>query len=1336
MARVTFHLALVPVAGDEFRYVLSLGRLVDDGAKRRLDPVRPPDGESSELTIDPTWLGTMAGVRTNPGAVKSVAKVRDIGRALWEALPAFARRALSLPLRDDEVIRVVLQATGRVLELPWEFLCLGDWSAEQAAIVDRAPFLRGQGELVRRPVDVAPVERRTEALRRALLVVGSLDQPPDKQHAGDDAASIARAIGRAGFEVVIAAGRRDLDAAHGGGLRVDEALDDPAALSRLIRTGGFTLLHYVGHSGAESGADPMGARAITLEIGGFTQDLALGELASACRDGHLRCAVFSACDLRAHAADELLCIGGLEHVLTMGAMVPVTVCSRWSAGFYESLRNEHAVSLAASAGARRLAETDFAKLLSWLPQHYERDDVDLSFADDDRVLLERYCTALCARLDAMEGRFRKRLDPARLADVYVELTVDERSADRKDDALDARDRRLPDNCTFAALTGLHTRRFLLGGKPGAGKSTTLRVHARALASDPQRKQVPIFVSLAEWLASPKQEGGFERLIDFVARRHAPSATEKGRLTEVLTARGRNGALLVLLDGLDELPQPARTYLDEELERLAHAPDVHPEWARSRFVVSTRRYEHTIRIRGFADVDIQELKPPRAAELLGHVLRTQAAWKDRAETVARAWEQNFAQGPRAWQELGKVPLFVTLIGELLIHGREVGRSRAAFFDEVFDHLCLDQHHGPALDPQKGEAGVRPLISGDTKKERRARIAAVLDLLGHLALRMTQNSRVTATRGELLDWLEEKEIAASTLLSSAGLPDDAEDLLDTIARKTLILAPDTDREIEKHEQERAPWRFWHRSFQEALAGRALARALKSTADVPGMLGRMRMEPSGDEVASEHARLLAKWRKDTETFSDEFREAGVAATPEQWASIQAHFDQSTRRWNPTVIDAVADVFAPISARRAQQDFWIEPAALAVGRVLELDRALGLALTSGLIGKDRDLGRRTVERIEHCPPPILELGLEASSRSDQQVRAAQSENELYEGLTLRLSDRAPLYAIAAASTTDPTGLAALLQHRLSEVDDPGELFLIDETLRALGETGRAARAAVLARCGRFDAALFADHFVQLGGGRFRMGSDSGNEREKPVHDVDVSPFAIGRTPITVAMYRAFWPEHRMEIGSGLQRLGDWRGKFDGSAEGVDRLPVTYVSWFAARMFCRWLDQHRRDLPGWKETWSVALPREAEAEFAIRGGLSSEWFCAEGALAEHAWFHPQAGGRPHAVAGKHANPFGLFDVHGNIWEWCEDSYAPYPLRSGRRVDPIVLGSCASSRVLRGGSFVNDPDLCRSAYRNWNHPAVSYGSSGFRVVLALRSPGSEWAIEDRQSGIGATSGSL
>ena len=155
---------------------------------------------------------------------------------------------------------------------------------------------------------------------------------------------------------------------------------------------------------------------------------------------------------------------------------------------------------------------------------------------------------------------------------------------------------------------------------------------------------------------------------------------------------------------------------------------------------------------------------------------------------------------------------------------------------------------------------------------------------------------------------------------------------------------------------------------------------------------------------------------------------------------------------------------------------------------------------------------------------------------------------------------------------------------------------------------------------------------------------------------------------------------------------------------PVENVNWDDAVEFCRKLSELPEEKSG---DYVYRLPTEAEWEYACRARTKTEYSFADSdsGLGAYGWYKDNSGKTTHPVGQKKPNPWGLYDMHGNVWEWCQDWYGDYP--SGAVTDPTGAAS-GSGRLLRGGSFFGQTSVVRSAYRNSNRPDSRLSNYGFR----------------------------
>lgn len=213
---------------------------------------------------------------------------------------------------------------------------------------------------------------------------------------------------------------------------------------------------------------------------------------------------------------------------------------------------------------------------------------------------------------------------------------------------------------------------------------------------------------------------------------------------------------------------------------------------------------------------------------------------------------------------------------------------------------------------------------------------------------------------------------------------------------------------------------------------------------------------------------------------------------------------------------------------------------------------------------------------------------------------------------------------------------------------------------------------------------------GEFDMGSEGGDVDERPVHRVVITQaFWMAATEVTNAQYEQFDPTHRA-----------FRGR-RGLSGGDDEAAV-FVSWHDAMAFCQWLSR--------REGRVYRLPTEAEWEYACRAGTTTPYHTGE-TLPEAFHRHQEADWNPHPVSLRVGqmppNAWGLHEMHGNVEEWCLDTYGPYA--AGRQVDPVGCGQ-GDMKVARGGSHNTELVFLRSANRLGTLPEDRHWNIGFRVV--------------------------
>ncbi len=247
----------------------------------------------------------------------------------------------------------------------------------------------------------------------------------------------------------------------------------------------------------------------------------------------------------------------------------------------------------------------------------------------------------------------------------------------------------------------------------------------------------------------------------------------------------------------------------------------------------------------------------------------------------------------------------------------------------------------------------------------------------------------------------------------------------------------------------------------------------------------------------------------------------------------------------------------------------------------------------------------------------------------------------------------------------------------------------------------------------------VSLKGGFFYMGTDSATKEDGPMHKVELSPFFIAKTEITNHQFCQFLNGSKSqtdEVIAGWIKIGGSYGlekcriqKTDKGYEvikGFENFPVIFVTWEGATAFCTWMSAQTGS--------KYRLPTEAEWEYAAsegQGGVSPNAFSGHASVDSVAWYVMNSSGGAMPVSLLKSNAFGLFDMSGNVWEWCSDYYRSGYYNRGDEKNPQGPVS-GVFRVIRGGAWNSRSDLCRVFTRN---SAIDsrFDTIGFRVVMQM-----------------------
>ena len=714
-----------------------------------------------------------------------------------------------------------------------------------------------------------------------------------------------------------------------------------------------------------------------------------------------------------------------------------------------------------------------------------------------------------------------------------------------------------------------TRRWLVEGDPGSGKTTLLRHLAGRLARKRESRSIPVFVSLPRLVAPSRL------LLDYLAEEF--STVCGAELPNKIDQLGREGRLAVLLDGFDEVPPERRDRARRIFDKLGR------DWPESSVVLASRPIGLGKPPPGYHKLVLQPLDDDHRRQFLEKWFHHRKIPEAAAEAAQASTHFDSTRGLR---ELSHNPLHLTLLTILWEKGVRAPRRRSELYDAIIE-LLLEGRHKDSSVAIPGKAVVR-------------------QALRHLAYSLTRDDLLEEEPEQLERRLLDDELDTTRVRLEKVWGKNLRAFLEEVRERTYILGP--------HDGPRAAWRFWHRTFREALTAERLEEIYRDRGE--GMVLAQAMKIEGD---------LGRWA--------------------------------------------------------------EPFALLAGRLADSDR-----LVTRLVQVNRPLGLRALATAQ---------GLKA-----------ETFQEIL-GLSGGWEERQKIFERIPEQFDDPEPCLALIDQLRHWTHNGNDLFFLFRTIEEVTVRWAAAIRRARDLKDRFfdhipppeDTELFRSVDTRLDGkvelwceipaGEGWIGSSKSEKGrfawEGPRFRVSMArSYRLAVVPVTNEQYAAFDPDR---------------------AQGQKpNYPICGVTWQEAVSFCRWLAAR---VPGCA---GARLPREEEWEYACRAGSVTAYWTGnrEKGLAKVGWYDKNSGGSTHAVAEKLANPWGLYDVHGNVWEWTASIWTnAYSNRvSGIKLDATaepVTAPANGSYVLRGGSCLNDADRTRSAYRVriW----VEDLGQGFRVLL-------------------------
>lgn len=612
-----------------------------------------------------------------------------------------------------------------------------------------------------------------------------------------------------------------------------------------------------------------------------------------------------------------------------------------------------------------------------------------------------------------------------------------------------------------------------------------------------------------------------------------------------------------------------------------------------------------------------------------------------------------------RESARTPLLLVIVALLIERGAraqephsERPHTRAQLYAQGLDILLAGLHRPEGA----------PKIASD--------VECALDALAKTAYQLTDAQELSVSKRQLATRLRADEELWGRLSQVQRWSVGPDALLDEIAELSGVLAP--------HDGRGNRIRFWHRSFQELLTARELAR-------------RPRAELLSEAATLNRAGESAHWVEPYALLANELERADDLLD----ALYQADPEIAVRALENAQRVAPGTLHELVNELQAEDDLRPQARTLIEG-MRSWWSSVGDSARAGLVTATEYRAGAWLEGDDEALAKLQQL-LTALGRDPlDPVEVDDWLAELVHSLPCdRRMLRGRIY-LQLGRLLEPRQAVELAQAFWESALERGsygdDLFFLHDLLTRLGERyapARRALGALYERLGTPPAGLLT--WLEVPAGQFVMGDlaeSGGFPWEHPRHRVRFEQgWEAARTPVTREQYRCFDPS--TSPGADDPAWGEH--------------PVDGLSWYACVAFCRWLSHHA----GAKH--EIRLPREAEWEYMARAGTETRYWSGddEADLDRVGWYRANAGGRTHPVALKPANPWGLLDVHGNVWEWTQDWYGAYPEEA--QVDPLGASS-GTCRVLRGGCFLWDAPWARSSHRSWLPAHSRVENLGFRPV--------------------------